>query len=107
MRLSGALILVVVLAMGVVVLLQGRDVERARDSVTVMATQLREEGVAAAAKSRDIGARSWDLMSTSVRDGCRVRANGSVATAAKARGGASSEVDRDATAAATSAILVP
>ncbi|HSN56691.1 MAG TPA: hypothetical protein VLT32_18620 [Candidatus Sulfomarinibacteraceae bacterium] len=53
MRLSGALILVVVLAMGVVVLLQGRDVERARDSVTVMATQLREEGVAAAAFDRD------------------------------------------------------
>jgi len=52
MRLSGVLILVVLLAMAVVVYLQSRDVEATRDAVTVIATQLKEEGVDATAFDR-------------------------------------------------------
>lgn len=47
MRLSGVLILVVLISMAVVVYLQSRDVEATRDAVTVIAGQLREEGVEA------------------------------------------------------------
>lgn len=45
--------MVVVLAMAVVVLLQSRDVERTQEAVTVISTQLREEGVQAVALDRD------------------------------------------------------
>ncbi|MEE4270919.1 MAG: hypothetical protein V2I67_04555 [Thermoanaerobaculales bacterium] len=52
MRLSGVLILVVLLAMAMVVYLQSRDVAATRDAVTVIATQLKEEGVDARAFDR-------------------------------------------------------
>lgn len=47
MRLSGILILVVLLSMAVVVYLQSRDVTAKQEAVTMMASQLREEGVQA------------------------------------------------------------
>jgi len=47
MRLSGVLILVVLISMAVVVYLQSKDVEATRDAVTVISAQLREEGVEA------------------------------------------------------------
>jgi len=53
MRISGALILMVVLVMAVVVVLQSRDVERTQDAVAVISTELREEGVAGASLDRD------------------------------------------------------
>lgn len=46
MRVSGALILLMVIAMGVVVLLQSRDVTAKKEAIAVIATELREEGVA-------------------------------------------------------------
>lgn len=45
MRVSGILILVVVLSMAVVVILQSRDVTAKREALAVIATELREEGV--------------------------------------------------------------
>jgi hypothetical protein len=45
MRVSGILILVVVLSMAVVVFLQSRDVTAKKEALTVIATQLGEEGV--------------------------------------------------------------
>ncbi len=45
MRISGILILVVVLSMAVVVFLQSRDVTAKRDALAAIATDLREEGV--------------------------------------------------------------
>lgn len=48
MRFSGVLILVVLISIAVMVYLQSRDVEATRDAVTVIAGQLREEGVEAA-----------------------------------------------------------
>jgi len=59
MRLSGALILLVVIAMGVVVLLQSRDVTAKREALAVIATELREEGIEAAAFDRD---RAFELI---------------------------------------------
>jgi hypothetical protein len=46
MRLSGVLILIVVISMAVVVFLQSRDVTAKREALTVVAADLREEGVA-------------------------------------------------------------
>lgn len=46
MRFSGVLILVVVISMAVVVFLQSRDVTAKREALAVIATELREEGVA-------------------------------------------------------------
>lgn len=48
MRVSGALILVVVISMAVVVVLQSRDVTAKQEALATIATQLREEGVAGA-----------------------------------------------------------
>ena len=45
MRISGVFILVVLLSMAVVVFLQSRDVTAKREALTVIATELREEGV--------------------------------------------------------------
>jgi len=45
MRISGILILVVVISMAVIVILQSKDVTAKRDALAVVATQLREEGV--------------------------------------------------------------
>jgi hypothetical protein len=45
MRISGAFILLLVIAMAVVVVLQGRDVTAKREALTTIATELREEGV--------------------------------------------------------------
>jgi hypothetical protein len=45
MRISGALILILVISMAVVVFLQSRDVTAKREALTVIGTQLREEGV--------------------------------------------------------------
>lgn len=47
MRISGVLILVVVISMAVVVILQSRDVTAKREALTMIATELREEGVEA------------------------------------------------------------
>lgn len=49
MRISGILILVVLLAMAVVVVLQTRSVSTSQEALTMMATDLREEGVEEAA----------------------------------------------------------
>jgi hypothetical protein len=61
MRLSGALILVVLISMAVVVFLQSRDVSSKMEAVTVIATQLREEGVDGAVFDRD---RAYEVIST-------------------------------------------
>ena len=53
MRISGALILAVLIAMAVVVYLQSRDIEAKREAVTVIADLMREEGVEAARFDRD------------------------------------------------------
>lgn len=53
MRISGALILVVVISMAVVVILQSRDVTVKREALATIATQLREEGVAASSFDRE------------------------------------------------------
>jgi hypothetical protein len=53
MRISGILILVVLLSMAVVVFLQSRDVTAKKDALTAISTQLREEGVAAARFDRE------------------------------------------------------
>jgi hypothetical protein len=53
MRISGVLILVVLLSMAVVVILQSRDVTAKREALTVIATELREEGVEATRFDRD------------------------------------------------------
>ena len=45
MRMSGVLILVVLLSMAVVVFLQSRDVTAKREALALIATELREEGV--------------------------------------------------------------
>jgi len=45
MRISGALILVVVISMAVIVILQSRDVTAKREALTMIASELREEGV--------------------------------------------------------------
>jgi hypothetical protein len=53
MRVSGALMLLLVIAMAVVVVLQSRDLGAKREAVAVIATQLREEGVDATRFDRD------------------------------------------------------
>lgn len=53
MRISGILILVVVISMAVVVILQSRDVTAKREALTMIATELREEGVEATRFDRD------------------------------------------------------
>lgn len=53
MRISGVLILVVLLSMAVVVFLQSRDVTAKREALTMIATELREEGVEAIRFDRD------------------------------------------------------
>ncbi len=45
MRISGVLILVVVISMAVVVFLQSRDVTAKREALAIIATELQEEGV--------------------------------------------------------------
>jgi hypothetical protein len=45
MRISGVLILVVLLSMAIVVILQSRDVTAKREALTMIASELREEGV--------------------------------------------------------------
>jgi hypothetical protein len=45
MRVSGALILVVLISMAVVVFLQSRDISSKQDALAIIATELREEGV--------------------------------------------------------------
>lgn len=52
MRISGVLILVVLLSMAVVVYLQSRDVTAKQEAVTAIAVQLQEEGVTATAFNR-------------------------------------------------------
>lgn len=59
MRISGALILVVVITMAVVVILQSRDVTAKREALAVIATELREEGVDGARFDRD---RAFELI---------------------------------------------
>ncbi len=59
MRISGILILVVLLSMAVVVILQSRDVTAKRDALAVIATELREEGVEATRFDRD---RAFELI---------------------------------------------
>ena len=59
MRISGVLILVVLLSMAVVVFLQSRDVTAKRESLTVIATELREEGVEATRFDND---RAFELI---------------------------------------------
>jgi hypothetical protein len=53
MRISGALILVVVISMAVVVILQSRDVTAKREALSRIGTELREEGVKGASFDRD------------------------------------------------------
>jgi hypothetical protein len=53
MRVSGILILVVLLSMAVVVILQSRDVTAKKEALTVIATQLGEEGVEGIRFDRD------------------------------------------------------
>jgi hypothetical protein len=60
MRISGALILVVVISMAVVVILQSRDVTAKRQALAVIATELREEGVDGATFDRE---RAFELIS--------------------------------------------
>lgn len=45
MRISGVLILVVLLSMAVVVILQSRDISSKQEALAIMATELHEEGV--------------------------------------------------------------
>ena len=59
MRVSGALILVVVLSMAVVVFLQSRDVTAKREALSIIATELREEGVEGLQLDRD---RAFELI---------------------------------------------
>lgn len=59
MRISGILILVVLLSMAVVVFLQSRDVTATREAVTIMATELKEEGVEGRRFDRD---RAFELI---------------------------------------------
>jgi hypothetical protein len=59
MRISGILILVVVISMAVVVILQSRDVTAKRDALAVIATELREEGVEGAKFDRE---RAFELI---------------------------------------------
>jgi len=59
MRISGALILVVVLSMAVVVILQSRDVTAKRQALATIATELREEGVDGAKFDRE---RAFELI---------------------------------------------
>jgi len=60
-RFSGVLILVVVISVAVVVFLQSRDVGSKIDAVTVIATQLREEGVDSAVFDHD---RALEVIAT-------------------------------------------
>jgi len=53
MRISGALILVVVISMAVIVILQSQDVTAKRDALTLIASELREEGVEATRFNRN------------------------------------------------------
>lgn len=59
MRISGVLILVVVLSMAVVVFLQSRDVTAKREALAIIATELREEGVDGLRFDRD---RAFELI---------------------------------------------
>ena len=59
MRISGILILVVLISMAVVVFLQSRDVTAKRDALAVVATQLREEGVEGVGFDRE---RAFELI---------------------------------------------
>ena len=59
MRISGILILVVVISMAVVVILQSRDVTAKRDALAVIATELQEEGVESARFDRE---RAFELI---------------------------------------------
>lgn len=59
MRISGALILVVVISMAVVVFLQSRDVTAKKEALAIVATELREEGVEGARFDRD---RAFELI---------------------------------------------
>jgi hypothetical protein len=59
MRISGILILVVVISMAVVVFLQSRDVTAKRDALAVIATELREEGVERSSFDRE---RAFELI---------------------------------------------
>lgn len=59
MRISGILILVVVISMAVVVFLQSRDVTAKRDALAVIATELREEGVKGSSFDRE---RAFELI---------------------------------------------
>lgn len=53
MRISGALILIVVISMAVVVFLQSRDVTAKREALAAISTDLREEGVESVPFDRD------------------------------------------------------
>ena len=59
MRISGALILLVVISVAVVVLLQSRDVTAKREALAAIATELREEGVEGTTFDRD---RAFELI---------------------------------------------
>jgi len=60
MRISGVLILIVVISMAVVVFLQSRDVTAKREALSAIATDLREEGVDSVPFDR---ARALELIS--------------------------------------------
>ena len=59
MRVSGILILVVLLSMAMVVFLQSRDVTATKEAVTIIATELKEEGVQGRRFDRD---RAFELI---------------------------------------------
>jgi hypothetical protein len=59
MRMSGVLILVVLLSMAVVVFLQSRDVTAKREALAVIATEFREEGVEGTRFDKD---RAFELI---------------------------------------------
>lgn len=68
MRISGILILVVVISMAVVVILQSRDVTAKRDALAAMATELREEGVEGANFDRKRAFELIDVLDGLVAD---------------------------------------
>ena len=68
MRISGILILVVLLAMATVVYLQSRSVTATQEALTVMATDLREEGVEGAAFDSERAATVIGVMEQLIAD---------------------------------------
>ncbi len=68
MRVSGILILVVLLAMAVVVVLQSRSVTATREALTVIATDLREDGVDGVDFDSDRATRIIGAMETLIAD---------------------------------------